>query len=91
MPQKMLSDADFTRMGPSHNDSQRVPVTTSVQPSGSRDPRLAGNLTAAGPLAGPMGRPRVMKHKDTSESETAPKVRSQGGQVSLALSYYFCM
>jgi hypothetical protein len=91
MPQKMLSDADFTRTGPSRNDSQGVTVTTSVQPSGSMDPRLTGNLTTAGPLAGPTSRPRVMKHKDTSESETAPKVRSQVGQVSLALSYYFCM
>lgn len=87
-PQKVLSDADFTRTAPSRNDSQGVMVTTSIQPSGSRDPRLAGNLTTASPLAGPTSRPRVLKHKDKSESETA---RPQGGQVSLALLYYFCM
>ena len=90
-PQKVPSDADFTREAPSRDDSQGVTVTTSIQPLGSRDSRLAGNLTTAGPLAEPTSRLGVMKHKDTSESKTAPKARSQGGQVSPALSYYFCM
>ena len=82
-PQKVPSDADFT--APSRDDSQVVTVTTSVQSSGSRDPRIPGNLTTTDPFAGPASRPRVMKHNDTNESETAPKARSQGGQVSLAL------
>jgi len=91
--QKVPSYADFTRMALSRNDSQGVtganPTATSNQPSGSTDPLLAGNLTTAGPLAGSTSRPRPTKHKDTSELETAPKARSWGSQVSLALSYHF--
>lgn len=93
--QKVPSYADFTRMALSRNDSQGVtdanPATTSNQPPERRDSRLAGNLTTAPPLAGSTSRPRATKHKDTSEFETAPKARSKGGQVSLSLSYYFCM
>ena len=66
--QKVPSYADFTRMALSRNDSQGVtganPTATSNQPSGNRDPRLAGNLTTAGPLAGSTSRPRPTKHKD---------------------------
>lgn len=93
--QKVPSYADFTRMALSRNDSQGVtganPAATSNQPPGSRDARLAGNLTTAGPLAGSTSRPRPTKSKHTSELETAPKPHSQGSQVSLALSYPFCV
>lgn len=93
--QKVPSYADFTRMALSHSNSQGVtganPTAPSNQPSGSRDARLAGNLTTADPLAGSSSGPRTTKHNDTSQLETVPKARPQCGEVSLALSYYFCM